>query len=94
MDKRTPRYAGTVMNDELGWYKIRAIRKFVTATNANLKADGSDHRWRVVVKGRLGQDNAFAWCYRPGGKHYRHSSIDIQPHHAQRFDIYIYRRYN
>ena len=94
MNRSSDRYVGTVANDEVGLSKVAIVRATISKINALLKAGGSEVRWRVSVKGRLGKNNPNAHHYRRGGRHWRCSSIDIRREHSTRFDLYVYRRYS
>ena len=47
-------------------------------------------RCRIVVRGRLGDNNPNAPLYRRGGKLYRMSAQMIKHEHATRFDVYMH----
>lgn len=86
-------YVGTASSDSEGYKRIELVRATVSKINAQLASNGSNTRYRVSVKGRLGKNNPNALHYRRGGKHWRYSSIDIRPEHSTYFDLYVYRRY-
>jgi len=91
---RTDSYVTTIFPDTEGDMELRIIRNTVSKINKKLKADGSPKRFRVSIRGRLGEYNPYARHYRRGGKYWRWSSVDIRPEHANRFDIYIHPYYN
>lgn len=78
--------------------KIAAIRDMVAKTNLlNRLVDRRDIydrpvRYRLMVRPRLGRNNPHAHLYRPGGRYYRLSSMDIRREHGARFDLYLQRR--
>ena len=94
MTHRSTTYVGTVTNDVQGLERIQAAREVIRDFNKSLAASGSNKRFRVTVKGRLGKNNPNAHHYRRGGKHFRRSSIDIRAEHSTHFDIYVHRRYS
>jgi hypothetical protein len=92
MNRRSDNYVGTVNHDTDGARRIELVRETISKVNAQLRANGSPTRYRVLVKGRLGKDNPAAKEYRRGGKHWRWSSITIRAEHSTRFDLYVCHR--
>lgn len=93
-NRRSDNYVGTVNHDADGAWWIDLVRTTISKVNAQMRANGSATRYRVVVRGRLGKDNPSAKEYRRGGRHWRWSSITIRPEHSTRFDLYVCRRYD
>ena len=92
MNTRTSSYIGTLSSyDEA---KIGAARAEVSIRNALSKHRGSDKRWRLRVRPRLGKNSPFKHLYAVGGLLWRPSSQDIKREHGTRFDMYVHRRYD
>ena len=90
--KRTSSYIGTLSSyDEA---KIGAARAEISIRNALSKAKGSDKRWRLRVRPRLGKNSPFKHLYAVGGPLHRCSAQDIKREHGVRFDMYVYQRYD
>jgi hypothetical protein len=83
----------------------RTDNKFLDALKHEIKVENAQRRvkelvtgqkqprLRVVLKGRLGQDNPHAQLYRRGGKLWRYTSQTIRPEHSTRFDVYVHEVY-
>ena len=74
--------------------KIEAARFEVATWNARSELEGSDMRWRLRVRPRLGRNSPFKHLYAKHGPLWRPSSQDIKREHGARFDLYVYRRYD
>jgi len=96
-NRRSDNYVCTVhVEDPEYKAKIDLVRKTVSKANRPAKERGESRQWtwRVLVKGRLGNNNPDAHLYRVGGPLHRHSAICIRPEHSTRFDVYITKRYS
>lgn len=90
--KRTSSYIGTLSSyDET---KIGAVRAEISIRNALSKLKGSDKRWRLRVRARLGKYSPYKHLYAVGGPLHRSSAQDIKREHGVRFDMYLHRRYD
>ena len=77
---------------------IEALKHEVKVENAQrrvkeLATGKAQPRLRVVLRGRLGQDNPNAPLYRRGGKLWRYSSQTIRVEHAAHVDVYVHEYY-
>jgi hypothetical protein len=92
MMRHSGNYIGTLSSyDEA---KIGAARAEISIRNALSKLKGSDKRWVLKVRPRLGRNSPFRHLYALGGPLHRYSSQDIKREHGARFDMYVYRRYD
>ena len=92
MMRHSGNYIGTLSSyDEA---KIGAARAEIAIRNALSKLKGSDKRWRLRVRPRLGKNNPNKHLYAKHGPLWRYSSQDIRREHGARFDMYVYRRYD
>jgi hypothetical protein len=87
---RSTAYLGTLTTYDESY--IKAIRAQVAFQNACLKLGGSDKRYRLQVRPRLGKNNPARHLYARGGKYHRYTSQDIRREHGSRFDLYLQRR--
>lgn len=95
--KRTSSYLGTLPYETAAdrievTNAIAGTRDFVKYMNARLKSDGSNLRYRLVARGRLGKNNPNAHLYRRGGPLFTYTSQVIKTEHATRLDLYLQRR--
>ena len=90
--KRSDAYLGTLSKYDESY--IKSIRSWVAFQNACLKLKGSDKRYRLQVRPRLGKNNPNKHLYAKHGPLWRYSSQDIRREHGARFDMYVYRRYD
>ena len=88
--KRSSAYLGTLSKYDESY--IKSIRSWVSFQNACLKLGGSDKRYRLQVRPRLGKNNPNRHLYARYGRLWRMSSQDIRREHGQRFDLYLQRR--
>lgn len=90
--KRTSSYVGTLSSyDEA---KIGGARAEISIRNALSKHRGSNERWRLRVRPRLGKNSPYKHLYAVGGPLHRASAQDIKREHGVRFDMYVYQRYD
>ena len=88
--KRSSAYLGTLSKYDESY--IKSIRSWVSFQNACLKLKGSDKRYRLQVRPRLGKNNPNRHLYALGGRLHRYTSQDIKREHGTRFDMYLQRR--
>jgi len=59
-------------------------KELVEESNSSYKT-----RYKIRVRGRLGQNSPYKSLYAVGGSLYRMSAQDIRPEHSARFDVYM-----